>query len=119
MSTQIDRRHSGPEVEELIAILDQATHPREVELIADYLGEAGDARAIRPLLMHLGDDEVQHDADVEDAVCGALLSLGVMCRAGDDCFHLRPRRVLSADAVDAIRECSGVIPWQYFGTRRI
>jgi len=119
MSTKVERRRAGAEVEEMITILDHATHPREVELIADYLGETGDRRAIRPLLLHLGDYEVQHDADVEDAVCGALMSLGVMCRSADHCFHLRPRRVLPDDVAAAIRELSGAIPWQYFGTRRI
>jgi hypothetical protein len=62
---------------------------------------------------------VQHDADVEDAVCGALISLGVMCASGDHCFRLRPRRVLSDDVVDTIREFSRAIPWQYFGTQTI
>jgi hypothetical protein len=117
MRTDDESLPAGTPVDELISRLDHATHAREVEVIADSLGEAGDTRAIRPLLMHLGDHEVQGDDDVERAVCGALISLGVMCTAGDHCFRLRPRRALSDDAVTAVRDCSRAIPWQYFGTR--
>jgi hypothetical protein len=117
MNTRFERRNSDAAVEELIARFNHATHPREIETIADSLGAAGDTRAIRPLLMHLGDCQVQADTDVEDAVCGALISLGVMCASDTHCFRLRPRRALSDDAVGAVREFSGAIPWQYFGTR--
>ena len=119
MTTQVENRQAGPTVEELIALLSQATHPREIELIADHLAEARDRRAIRPLLMRLGDCHVQEDPDIEDAVCGALVALDVMWSSGNLSFGLRPRRVLSDDVVETIRECAGVIPWRYFGTRRI
>ena len=117
MATRVDERQSEATVEDLIALFGEATHAREVEMIADFLGEAGDARAIQPLLMRLGDCQVQDDGDVEQAVCGALMALGVMCTSGEHSFRLRPRSVLTDDVVATIRELSGAIPWQYFGKR--
>ena len=119
MTAKVERRYPEYEVEEAIAVFTRATDPHEVEEIADYLGEEGDARAIRPLLSRLGDPQVQGDADVEDSVCRALMALGVMCACGEHVFALRPRPALDEEVVATIRELSTEIPWQYFGTRRI
>jgi hypothetical protein len=116
MTTKVEHRSTGPDVDELIAVLGETTDPQVIELVADELNAARDRRAIRPLLMHLGDRRVQDDPDVEDAVCHALISLGVMCSTGNVSFSLRPRRALADDVVETIRELAPVIPWRYFGT---
>ena len=116
MNTKVEHRSTGPDVDELIALLGRTTDPQMIEQAADELNAARDRRAIRPLLMHLGDRQVQDDPDVEDAVCHALISLGVMCSTGNLSFSLRPRRVLPDDVVETIRELAAVIPWRYFGT---
>jgi hypothetical protein len=118
MTANVDRRLSEQSVEEVIARLDAATNPREIEMVADQLRVCGDNRAIKPLLRHLGDGRVQDDPDVEDALCRALMALGVMCSSGNGRFSLRPRGVLSDDAIEAIGESAGLIPWRYFGTAR-
>ena len=119
MTTKIECRPNSADVEELIAVLERTSSSREIELTADLLGAARDSRAIRPLLVRLGDWHVQEDADVEGAVCHALVALGVMCSSGNHCFCLRPRQALADDVVETIRELDVVIPWPYYGTRRI
>jgi len=114
MRTELERRQAGPVVEELILFLIQATDPRVIEVLADQLGAAGDRRAIRPLLMRLGDCRVQEDPDVEDAVCGALVALDVMRCSGNLSFSLLPPEVLADDVVETIRELAGAIPWRYY-----
>ena len=79
MTTGVENRQSGL-VDYLIAALAQATRPRDIELIAAHLGDVGDPRAIRPLLARLGDAKVHGDSYVEDAVCRALIALGVIRR---------------------------------------
>jgi hypothetical protein len=116
MTTQVEHRQSVTAVDYLVARFPEATRPHEIELIADYLGEAGDPLAIRPLLMRLGDCRLQEDPDVEDAVCRALMALGVMCSSGNLTFSLRPRQHLGDDAAETVRELAGTIPWRYFGT---
>jgi hypothetical protein len=116
MTTQVERRPTNPAVEELIVLLAQATKPRTIEAVADQLGAAHDRRAIRPLLMRLGDSYVQEDRDVEDAVCRALVALEVMRCSGNLSFSLRPRPDLADDVVETIREVAETIPWRYFGT---
>ena len=119
MSTKVETRQTGSIVDYLIALFAEATQPREIELIADHLGDSGDCRAIRPLLARLGDCQVQEDPDVEDAVCRALMALGVMCSSGNQRFSLRPRRVLSDDIVETVHDLAGSIPWRYYGNARI
>jgi hypothetical protein len=119
MTISVERRLEGPVVEGLIERLVRTTDPREIEELADRLGPAGDRRAIRPLLTRLGDCHVQEDADIEDAVCRALMALDVMRSCGNLTFSLRPRPDLPDDVVETIRELAGVIPWRYFGTRRL
>ena len=116
MTTQVQRRPTNPTVEELVVLLAQTTEPRGVAAIADQLRAVRDPRAIRPLLMRLGDPEVQEDRDAEDAVCRALTALGVMRCSGNLSFSLRPRRDLADDVVETIRELAPTIPWRYFGT---
>ena len=118
MAIETDGLLSDLTVEALIARLEASSNPSEIELIADQLRAAGDHRAIRPLLAHLGDDPVQADPNVEDAVCRALMALGVMSSSGRFKFSLRPREVLQDDAIEAIRDAAGTIPWRYFGTAR-
>jgi hypothetical protein len=118
MTTNVETR-TGSTVEDLIERFDRATHPREIELLADLLGEARDRRAIRPLLERLSDCQVQEDRDVEDAVCQALTGLGVMCSSGNLSFSLRPKNGLPDDVVKSIRDLAGAIPWRYFGNARI
>ena len=119
MATSVVHRLSQTEVSELIARLVESTNPRELEAIADQLGHTGDRRAIRPLLTRLGDGHVQEDPDREAAVCGALVSLDVMCNRGHGSFFFRPRRLLADDVVDTIRELGSAIPWRYFDTRHV
>jgi hypothetical protein len=119
MTTKVEYRAGSPAVEVLIDRLIDATDPHDIEELADRLGAARDRRAIRPLLTRLGDCHVQADPDLEDAVCHALMALGVMCSCGNLSFSLRPRQDLPDDVVGAIRELAGVIPWRYFGTRRL
>jgi len=117
MRTEVGRR-TGPAVEELILFFIQATDPRLIEVLADQLGAAGDRRAIRPLLMRLGDCRVQEDPDVEDAVCGALVALDVMGCSGNLSFSLLPPEDLAGDVVGTIRELAGKIPLRYFSPIR-
>ena len=116
MTTQVERRPTNPAVEELIVLLAQTTEPRSIAAIADQLRAVHDPRAIRPLLMRLGDCDVHEDRDVEDAVCRALVALGVMRCSGNLSFSLRPRPDLADDVVETIRELAETIPWRYFGT---
>jgi hypothetical protein len=119
MSTKVASRPTESIVDYLIALLAEATAPREIELIADHLGATGDQRAIRPLLARLGDCQVQEDPDLEDAVCRALMALGVMGSSGNQRFSLRPRRVLPDDVVETIHDLAGSIPWRYYGNAQI
>src|ERR1700722_7376023 len=104
MAVNVDRRPTDATVEELIELLDRTTDPSVIEMVANRLAATRDHRAIRPLLMHLGDRLVQDDAEVEDAMCHALMALGVMCSTGDLSFSLRPRRAFTDDVAETIRE---------------
>ena len=118
MTTQLERGPSVASVEELIVRLIGAIDPFEVERVAAALGARGDRRAIRRLLMRLGDFQGPASAGAEAAVCRALASLDVMCRCGNCGFSLRPRASLPDDVVETIHELAGGIPWPYFGARR-
>lgn len=119
MTTRTDHRPTAPALEELILVLVQTADPHTIAVTSDQLGAARDRRAVRPLLMRLGDCIVESDPDVEVAVCRALVSLDVMRCSGDDSFSLRPRRELAVDVVETVRDLVGVLPWRYFGTRQI
>ena len=117
MATRIETRPASEPFDELLVLLNRTTNLRTVEVVADQLGATHDERAIRPLLLRLGDHSVQEHRNVEGAVCRALMALGVM-GCSDDRFILRPRRDLADGVVATIRELAGTIPWQYFGTPR-
>jgi hypothetical protein len=119
MTAKLEIRPATAAVAELIARLASTTGPREIEGIADQLGAAGDRNAIRPLLSCLGDCHVQEDADVEDAVCGALVALDVMRTFGNCSFALRPRRVLAPDVVEMITELGPAVPMRYLIARQV
>ena len=74
----MDVRSNVVAVPELIAELEQTTDARRLEIAADLLGAARDPRAVAPLLKRLGDPLVAKHEYVEDAVCAALVALGVM-----------------------------------------
>lgn len=57
----------------LIAEFRECQNFERLEKLADIIGNAGNKEAIKPLLYRLGDDHVQDDPDVEDAVCTALV----------------------------------------------
>jgi hypothetical protein len=113
MSAGVDSRIPAPVVAELIAALERATDPREIELLADQLGAARNARAVRSLLMRLGDCHVQEDADVEDAVCRALVALDVMYSSGNLSFAFQPLHLLAPDVAETLRELGPAIPMRY------
>lgn len=119
MTMETEARAPAAGVEELIGLLSRTTERCEIEWIAVRLGAAGDRRAIRPLLLCLGNCQGRENADTEASVCGALVRLGVMCRCGNCSFSLRPRPTLPDDVVETIHELAGAIPWPYYGTRRI
>jgi hypothetical protein len=119
MATTVVHPASRDEVSVLIVHLIKAKSAREIEGLADLLGAAGDRRAIRPLLQRLGDRQVYDDVDTEDAVCGALVVLGVMCSPGNQIFHFLPRDVLAEDVIDVIRELGMAIPYRYFETKHV
>lgn len=119
MTTQVECRPSAPDIDELIVRLSRTNDAHEIETIADQLSAARDHRAIRPLLLRLADCQGRENACTEEAVCGALMALGVMCCSCEHSFSLRPRRALPDDVVETIREVAAAIPWPYFGTRRI
>ena len=119
MTTDTVGRAPAATVEELIALLSQTTDHGEMAWIADRLGATRDRRAIRPLLLCLGNCQEREHTDTEASVCGALVRLGVMCRCENCSFSLRPRPSLPDDVVETIHEVAAAIPWPYFGTRRI
>jgi len=117
MATRLEHRPAGMPVDELIAEFELATRPHRIEVLADQLGASADPDAIRPLLTRLGDCRVQEDADVEDAVCRALVALDVMCTAGNLSFAFRPRHLLTPDVVETVRDLGPAIPMRYFLAR--
>ena len=90
--------------------LERTTHPVRLEALADQLGANHDPSAIGALLWRLGGSIVQDDPDVEDAVCGALVSLAVMRPVGNQRFVFRARHELTEDTVSRLRELGGVDP---------
>jgi hypothetical protein len=102
LTTNAKSGRSGPIVAELTDSLAQTSDPCEIEMIADLLGAAGNPYAIRRLLTRLGDRQVQEDADVDDAVCRALVALGVMSSSGNLSFAFRPRHLLEPDVAETI-----------------
>src|SRR5690242_16945434 len=80
----------------------QAKRCEEIEIRADRLSEWNDPATMDVLLYRLGDAQVQEDPDVEDAVCSALVKLGVMERRGNRNFRFRLREELSDEAQELV-----------------
>ena len=97
----------------LLVELRAAVQGRRIEELADRLARTGDIRAIEPLIGRLGDLPVQEDPDVEDAVCAALVDLGVMHRDGNLLFAFEPDGALSSQARAALRKHEQSVPRKY------
>jgi hypothetical protein len=97
----------------LIEEFRRTTDLQKMEIIADELGRAGDRQAIDILLYRVGDMQVQEDGDVQDAVCGALVKLGVMRQIGNLSFVIESDEKLSAEAKAMINKHKMVIPRKY------
>lgn len=107
------RRRPGI-TEPLIEHFADAHESTELERLADDLGETGDPAAIQPLLGRLSDSKVQDDADVEDAVCGALVKLGVMEKLGNLNYRVSDASELPETVSVWIAEHRAWIPGKYF-----
>lgn len=100
-------------IDDLVGAFLRARDPRQIEWGADRLGASGDPRVICPLLGRLGDATTLDDPDVEDAVCGALVALGVMEQRGNLDFALCPADVLPAAAREALAASPVGVPGRY------
>jgi hypothetical protein len=89
-------------IDDLVEAFLHTRDPRQIERGADRLGASGHSRAIPALLARLGDASIVDDADVEDAVCSALVALSVMEREGNLAFALRPIETLPPAAREAL-----------------
>jgi hypothetical protein len=87
---------------------------KRLEKLADIIGNAGNKEAIKPLLYRLGDDHVQDDPDVEDAVGTALVKLGVMRTLGNLNFRFLEKSLLPSGVPELLEEYISLIPRQYF-----
>jgi hypothetical protein len=111
--TSIQLLHAGAELESpdpvelLIDAFSTATHPVQIEQRADLLRLVGDERAVPVLLGRLCESRVNDDPDVEDAVCGALVALGVMERRGNQRFYVRSDEHLTPRARQALNRAAG------------
>lgn len=85
-----------------------------LEELADQIGQERDTRAIPELLARLGDDRVQEDRDVEDAVCGALVKLGAMRKFGNLNFRLVDFGRFDIETFRSIQALRPRIPEKYF-----
>jgi hypothetical protein len=100
----------------LIEEFERTCDATRAEVLADELGDLGDPCAIRPLLARLGESLVQEDRDVEDSVCGALVSLSVMRVLGNLRFAFVDRSRLPDGVADMIRGLDSTIPLRYFAS---
>lgn len=78
-----DAARQPSEYEVLIATLANTRDAVAVERIADSVRRDSGANVAAALLKRLGDALVQEDRDAEDAVCDALVRLGLMRRLGN------------------------------------
>ncbi len=86
----------------------------KLEKLADRIGNAGGKEAIETLLYRLGDDHVQDDPDVEDAVCTTLVKLGVMRTMGNLNFRVLEKSLLPSYIRELLEEYLSLIPKKYF-----
>ena len=98
----------------LIAEFRECQDFERLEKLADRIGNAGDKEVIEPLLYRLGDDHVQDDPDVEDAVCRALVKLGVMRTMGNLNFKFLEKSLLPGGVFELLEEYISLIPRKYF-----
>jgi len=87
---------------------------QELEKLADLLGDIGDVLAIEPLINRLGDDYVQEDSDVEDAVCDALVKLGMMKKIGNLNFKFKEESSMPKGGYSILEKYKLTIPKKYF-----
>lgn len=99
---------------QMIAEFAAATSLERIEHLADKLAASGDMRAAAPLIERLGDAQVQSDSDVEDAVCGALVDLGIMKRLGNLTFCFVDESALPSSVTTVISANKLSIPTKYF-----
>jgi hypothetical protein len=97
----------------LIDNFSQAISSEDLERLADDLGSTGDPAAIEILIYRLGDAKVQDDADVEDAVCGALTRLGVMEKLGNLNYRFLGEDELPEEAKRGLMQYSQLVPEKY------
>jgi len=98
----------------LITKFKSATDFQLLEELADKIGDSGDERAIEVLIYRLGDERVQADADVEDAVCSALVKLGVMNKLGNLLYSFSEESFQSKTVSELIKRYKQWIPKKYF-----
>ena len=94
-----------------------AVDMENIEQFADDLGTLGGHRAVDALLYRLGDDPVQQDDDLHDAVCGALAKLKVMRRKGPNHYTFRRLKSLPSNVRQLIERYRQLIPSKYFPKR--
>ena len=98
----------------LIEHFAQAKDLEEIERLADDLGDAQDPEAIGILLYRLGDGKIQSDADCEDAVCAALVQLGVMTKRGNLNYRFLAYEALPQEAKTALSKYEELVPRKYY-----
>jgi hypothetical protein len=94
----------------------QASDLVEIERLADDLGTTHDPEAIDILLYRLGDGKIQSDADAEDAVCSALVELGVMLKRGNLNYRFLADEALPPAARAALGKYAPLIPRKYYSS---
>jgi hypothetical protein len=99
------------------------TRAGDVERFADDLANDGDEygvdeprrdHAIEMLLLALTSEWVRNDGDAEDAVCSALVRIGVMTRCGNLVFEFVPDAHLSTSDRAAVGRYRGWLPNKYY-----
>jgi uncharacterized protein with von Willebrand factor type A (vWA) domain len=116
-------RHEGEDgamlsKKDVVSIIDEFSRAKdfsEIERLADELGDFSDDRASEALIRRLSDIQVQEDPDVEDAVCSALVKLGLMKKLGNLNFRVLPQNELQDMQRKLVyEEYSMQIPFKYF-----
>lgn len=103
----------GREIAGLITEFKESQDSERIEALADKLGETDDRQVIEPLLYRLGDSRVQEDPDIEDAVCTALVRLGVMQKLGNLNFRFVDESSMPEGIMNLIKKYERWIPRKY------
>jgi hypothetical protein len=106
--------YEPPPVDELLEELVITDDARRLEVIADALCSRDDRRAVPALLRRLSCRLVQRNEFVEDALCGALVSFGVMRRTRTGRYVLHHPHELDMEILEVIRALDPDIPLRYF-----